>query len=64
MLLMTGMRGGELCGLLWENVDFDNGIVYIKTTLCYDSLNKERPYVLETPKTEASRRYIRIQNHW
>jgi len=59
-LLMTGMRGGELCGLLWENVDLDNGIIHIKTNLVYHPIKGERSYVLQSPKTQNSKRYIRI----
>jgi integrase len=29
----TGMREGEICGLLWDNVDLDNGIIYVKKQL-------------------------------
>lgn len=27
--LFTGMRQGEVLGLRWDNIDFDNGIIYI-----------------------------------
>jgi len=34
-LLFTGMRGGELCGLQWQDIDTDNGVIYIRHTLAY-----------------------------
>ena len=33
--LETGMRIGELCGLKWEDVDFDNSVIYVNHTLAY-----------------------------
>lgn len=35
--IFTGMRQGELLGLSWENVDFKNGVIYVKQQLqCKD----------------------------
>ena len=62
-LLFTGMRGGELCGLKWDCVDFDKGIIYIGATLAYNRGNKTRgkeKYSLQTPKTAHSERYVFI----
>lgn len=28
--IFTGMRQGELLGLPWSNVDFKNGVIYVK----------------------------------
>ena len=33
LALFTGVRIGELLGLKWENVDFDNNKIYIKETV-------------------------------
>ena len=30
MLLYSGVRRGELCGLEWKDIDFENGVIYIK----------------------------------
>ena len=59
-LLFTGMRGGELCGLMWPDVDLENGIIHVRQTLVYSPIKGERTYVLQTPKTKNSKRYIRI----
>ena len=47
----TGMRQGELLGLSWDRVDFDNGIIEICQQLqCLDG-----KYFLETPKHDKTR---------
>ena len=33
--LGTGMRLGEILGLTWDCVDFDNGVIHVQKTLCY-----------------------------
>ena len=70
-LLFTGMRGGELCGLQWQDIDLEKGIVYIRHTLAYiRSVGKpkgqgkgrtdRRKFELQTPKTAAGERYVII----
>ena len=62
-LLYTGMRGGELCGLQWSDIDLENGVIYIKHTLAYmrgKGEGKQSIYELQSPKTENSERYIVI----
>jgi integrase len=56
LALATGVRRGELLGLKWENVDFKNKTIKIEETIL--ELNGE--VVVETPKTEKSRRVISI----
>ncbi len=47
----TGMRQGELLGLSWENVDFKNGVIYVKQQLqC-----KDGEYFFCTPKSGKGR---------
>lgn len=57
----TGIRVGELSGLRWKDVDFDNGYITIDHAVVYfaGKLNKtdKRIYVT-TPKTEAGIRKI------
>lgn len=39
---MTGARSGELYSLKWENVDFANKIIHIKTNYCWNT-EKDKP---------------------
>lgn len=49
--IFTGMRQGELLGLSWENVDFKNGVIYVKQQLqC-----KDGEYFFCTPKSGKGR---------
>ena len=55
MLLLTGMRSGELIALKDKDVDLKNNVIHVTKT--YDSINK----VVTTPKTDNSVRDIHIQ---
>lgn len=57
LLITTGMRKGELLGLKWCDVDFGNGKIHIKRSLCRI---KGKGLVLKTPKTAKSNRQISI----
>lgn len=57
-LLLTGLRFGELIGLMWEDVDFGNGMIYIRHNFTYDIPNKK--WNLGTPKTIDGIRKIPI----
>ena len=56
LALDTGMRPGELFGLHWPDVNFDEGWVFVHQTM---NERGGRP-TLKEPKTKASRRRIRI----
>lgn len=56
LLLYTGMRSGECLGLTWDNVDLENGIINIRTTLS----QANNHWFLAPPKTKKSRRSIKI----
>lgn len=49
--LFAGLRRGEICGLQWENVDFESGVVTVKYSF-------SRQDGLKEPKTRAGRRSI------
>lgn len=51
LALFTGMRNGELRGLLWSDVDFEKRVIHVRHTLLDNS-------TLDTPKTRTSLRDI------
>src|SRR5690606_24160718 len=53
LALFYGMRQGEVLGLDWRHVDFDNHVLTVEQTLQTDVNGK---LILDTPKTEASAR--------
>lgn len=59
ILLLTGMRRGELCGLEWSNIDFKEATITIErsvtTVAGIGVVDKE-------PKTESSKRVIAISD--
>ena len=56
--LGTGMRMGEMLGLTWDCVDFDNDIIKVRQTLAYLPNNGEAIYEFHRPKTKAGKRDI------
>lgn len=56
VLLFTGMRRGELLGLRWSDIDFDNNVITIERSLQY--LPEKGVYESDT-KTKSSRRAIK-----
>lgn len=58
--LCSGMRIGELLGLKWSDIDFENKVIRIKRTLHYAKLKEEEAchFFFTTPKTETSERTI------
>lgn len=64
LALVTGMREGELLGLLWSDVGLDemNGFISVSHQLQWLDHPKEGEprYIFKTPKTDKSRRLIPI----
>ena len=64
VLVNTGLRAGELSGLTWKDVDFDNKTLYVrrgmqKITTYDDELNKiSRERKITDVKTETSYRVV------
>ena len=60
--LCTGVRIGELCALTWDDIDTENGIIYVRKTIqrIYIIENDKRhtELLLDTPKTKNSIREI------
>jgi len=59
LLMYSGMRRGEACGLLWSDVDFDGNVIHI---------TKANQYIPgmgtfeKSTKTESSNRVIKLPN--
>lgn len=66
LVLATGLRVGELLGLMWEDIDFRRNMLYVKRTLnrlqipgLPDNYNGPRTQiVIQPPKTDNSVRAI------
>lgn len=58
IMFNTGMRIGEVGGLQWDDVDFQNKCINIKRSLAYDYQNGSKKLFLTTPKTTNSYRKI------
>lgn len=56
--LYTGLRIGELLALTWDDINFEKGILSVTKT-CHDgNRNGGHIRIMDTPKTENSRRQI------
>ena len=58
MMLATGMRIGEMCGVLWRSVDLDTGTVTVEATVV--RLRGKGLYRKPEPKTAASYRMLTL----
>ena len=57
VLLYTGMRRGELCGLEWSDIDFNDCLIDISKTSLYIS---GKGVFDDTTKTQHSKRVIKV----
>ncbi len=59
--LYTGLRVGEVCGLMWGDIDFDKGIFTVRRTVqrIRNSTHGTR-LIADTPKSRSSKRSIPI----
>jgi len=55
--LGTGLRRGELLGLMWDDINWENGTANIKRSLLDI---KGKPYLQEDVKTKTSKRNVRL----
>ena len=61
--LFMGLRIGELCGLKWSDVDFQNKILHIRRTvqrISLDNGSRKTKVIISTPKSETSFRSVTI----
>jgi len=63
LCLFTGIRVGELCALKYDNVNINDGVIYIRKTMqrlpSIDS-NSKTEIIIDSPKSESSIRDIPI----
>lgn len=57
LLLYTGMRRAELCGLEWKDVDFNNGLLHIERNSLY---LPGRGVFTDTTKNSSSQRVVKL----
>lgn len=59
VMVGTGMRVGEICGLRWDDIDLENGMIDVNHTLVYYNHAVDGCYFnIHTPKTKAGERQI------
>lgn len=60
--LSTGMRIGEICGLLWSDIDMDSGVIKVRRTVqriyIIDEGKRHTEILIDAPKTKNSIRDI------
>lgn len=65
LCLFTGIRLGELLGLKFEDIDFENKTITIRRTLnrlkVFDNAEKKTDIVIGEPKTNKAKRIIPLQ---
>ncbi len=57
LLLNSGLRRAELCGLCWQDIDLDNAVLEVWRNTLY---LPERGIYDDTPKTASSQRSIKL----
>ncbi|MCL2354399.1 MAG: site-specific integrase [Oscillospiraceae bacterium] len=63
--MLTGIRIGELCALKWENIDLENGTIFINKTIqriknTDDTEENKTKIIIDVPKSTTSIRIIPI----
>ena len=55
----TGLRASELCGLTWDDIDFENNLISVNHSLRYTQDENDKYYYhVEPPKSKAGFRSI------
>ena len=60
LCLFTGLRIGELCGLKWSDIDFDNAIVSVRRTVQRINNCGSSEVIISSPKSKTSVRDVPI----
>ncbi len=56
LAVTLGLRRGEVLGLKWSDIDFENGII----TVCRTAVKNKNEIIYTKPKTETSNRKIKV----
>ncbi len=66
IVLQTGLRLGEICALVWDDIDFKSETININNTItrirCDDPAETKSKLIMDTAKTESSVRKIPISS--
>ena len=59
-MLWTGLRVGEVTGLRWEDIEFENDTINVNHTLVYYDTRTQNgvTFAINTPKTKAGERLV------
>lgn len=60
LCLFTGLRVGELCGLTWDDIDFENGTLSVKRTVQRINKRGSSEVIIGSPKSKTSIRIVPI----
>lgn len=60
LVLETGLRAGEISGLQWDDIDFENKILNVRRTILQDP--KKGGFYFGIPKTKQSKRRVPLTN--
>lgn len=58
LALETGLRIGEIMGLMWSDIDFENRVLRVKRSLCYFRKNGTYTFEMHDTKTKNGKRAI------
>ncbi len=56
LCVTAGLRRGELLALRWDNIDFKNNVLQVRSNM----VRGEKDFIIKSPKTEAGIRDIRL----
>ena len=60
LCLFTGLRVGELCGMTWGDIDFENGTLFVKRTVQRINMRGSSKVIIGSPKSKTSIRTVPI----
>ena len=60
LLVYSGLRRGEMCGLEWRDIDFKNKVIHVERASLY---LPEKGIYEDTTKNYTSERVIKVSDH-